>query len=181
MQSCALSSNLSGLSQGERLLLRSVRALALGIRCRGFQTQFEDACGWAGPEAFRALGVFVAQVGLKGLRRLAIALPGAEAVTADETLILLTFAAAQAEDYRGLQMSLHGLLRREPQHPMAAAACLVADTLALNGLLLRRRDTAADWAASTGVGDDMKRAGACARRHAGSPTRIGYVSGQPRR
>ncbi len=140
-------SDLSALTHGERLLLRTTRALALDIDCRGFRSQFEDACGWAGPEAFRALGVFIAQVGLKGRRRLTISLPGDERVTADETLLLTTFASAQAEDYRGLEAGLRRLLSCEAQRPLGAAACMVGQALALNGLSLPWRHAAALWAA----------------------------------
>ena len=129
-------SHLSVLSGAEKLLLRTTRALALGIRCHSFRVQFELACGWGGSEAFRALAVFVAQVGLKGRRRLRIALPGVQHVDPDEILLLEVFATAQAEDYRDLDITLERLLGCEPQRPLAAAACLVAETLTLNGLVL---------------------------------------------
>lgn len=146
MDYCALS-DLSALTHGERLLLRTARALALDIDCRGFRSQFEDACGWAGPEAFRALSVFIAQVGLKGRRRLTISLPGDARVTSDEDLLLAAFASAQAEDYRGLEAGLRRLLGCEAQRPMGAAACMVGQALAMNGLALSWRHVAARWAA----------------------------------
>jgi len=149
MQHRAPPPGLSTLSQGERLLLRTLRALALDIRCQGYRSQFEEACGWAGPEAFRALAVFVAQLSLKGRRPLAAGLPGAERVTVDEGVILSAFAAAQAEAYRDLSATLHQLLGCEPPHSLAAAACLAAEALALNGLMLRYAAAVqADWGAA---------------------------------
>jgi hypothetical protein len=136
--------SLALLSEGERLLLRTIRALALEIRCRGFRAPFEAACGWAGGEAFRALEVFVAQVGLKGRRRLSIGLPGSGYVSLDEALLLAAFASAQSEDYRDMALCLRALLGCEPQPPLAAAVCLVAEALAMNGLMLRWRDTGLD-------------------------------------
>src|SRR3546814_15108284 len=56
-------------SQGERLLLRTVRMLALQSGCRSQKYHFELACGCAGDEAYRALGAFVAQLRFNGRRR----------------------------------------------------------------------------------------------------------------
>ena len=137
MQRCDPPPALSTLSQGDRLLLRTLRALALDIRCQGFRSQFEEACGWAGPEAFRGLEAFIAQLCLKGRRQLSTNLPAAECVTPDEGLILSGFSAAQAGAYPVLDVVLRELLGCEPPGSLAAAACLAAEALALNGLMLR--------------------------------------------
>ncbi len=64
-----------GFSHGERLLLRTIRMLALQADCRGQRCCFEAACGCAGEEAYRTLEVFVEQLRLNGQRRIAISAP----------------------------------------------------------------------------------------------------------
>ncbi|MES2897555.1 MAG: hypothetical protein V4759_16155 [Pseudomonadota bacterium] len=129
---------LDELSQGEHMLLWAFRALAIGARdCRLIHRQFEDACGAAGAEALAALTVFVRELALNGRRRITVAAPGSRCVTRDEQLILALFAAAQAEDYARLEAHLAWLLAGEPRPPFAAAACLTAQALGMNGYLLR--------------------------------------------
>src|SRR4051812_4255732 len=93
-------------SQGERLLLRTIRLLALRSVCRGLQCHFELACGCAGAEAYRTLTVFVEQLRLNGQRRINLSAPLTRTVTGDERTILAAFAAAQNDDYRELDARL---------------------------------------------------------------------------
>lgn len=127
------------LFHGERLLIRTVRLLALATPCHSLKTHFEAACGFAGQAAYRALEAFVQQLGVRGRRRVALSIPADRRLTDDEALILDAFGCAQAEDYRSLDERLHGLLDASPPFPMGAAACMVAETLAMNGLMLRAR------------------------------------------
>ena len=126
-----------GLMHGERLLIRTVRRLALRTACHGLQAHFEQACGWAGAEAYRTLEVFLQQLSLRGRRRLALSVPLDVRLTGDEMLLLDLFGCAQAEDYRALDERLASLTGAPPQTAMGAAACFVAQTLAYNGLCLR--------------------------------------------
>lgn len=129
------------LFHGERLLVRTVRLLALATPCHGMQAHFEAACGCAGEAAYRMLEVFVQQMALRGRRRVQLSIPADPRLTDDETLVLDVFGCAQAGDYRSLDERLRGLLDAPPPFPMGAAACLVAETLAMNGLMLRPRPT----------------------------------------
>jgi len=127
------------LLHGERLLIRTVRLLALAAPCHSLQGHFEEACGCAGQSAYRMLEAFVQQLGVRGRRRLTLSIPADPRLTDDEQLILDAFGCAQAEDYRSLDERLTGLLGAAPPFPLGAAACVVAETLALNGLMLRAR------------------------------------------
>lgn len=124
------------LLQGERLLLRAIRLLALGEGCPALARLFDDACGCGGREAFRALKAMVQQLGLHGRRSICLAPPGL-APTADERLILDAFGCAQAEDYRALDERLWRLTGREPPPALGAGACLVAQVFGMSGLVLR--------------------------------------------
>lgn len=125
------------LLHGERLLIRTVRLLALTAPCHSLRAHFEEACGCAGQAAYRMLEAFVQQLGARGRRRLTLSIPADPRLTDDERIILDAFGCAQAEDYRSLDERLWGLMGVQPPFPMGAAACLVAETLAMNGLLLR--------------------------------------------
>lgn len=127
------------LLHGERLLIRTVRLLALTAPCPGLQGAFEQACGCAGHEAYRTLEVFLQQLALRGRRRLALSVPSDPRLTADEAILLDAFACAQAEDYRSLDECLAGLIGDAPPSAIGAAACLVAGLFAMSGLMLRMR------------------------------------------
>jgi hypothetical protein len=148
---CAANSLASDpLTHGERLLVRTIRLLALTAPCHGLKGLFEQACGCAGHEAYRVLEVFLQQLGAWGRRRLALSVPADPRITDDEAMILDAFGCAQAEDYRSLDERLMGLLGAEPPAALGAAVCLVAQALAMNGLLVRAQPTPAEafrWAA----------------------------------
>lgn len=127
------------LFHGERLLIRTVRLLALTEPCHGLRGHFEAACGCAGEAAYRMLEAFVQQLALRGRRRVALAIPADPRLTEDEAVILDAFGAAQAGDYRTLDERLGGLLGAPPPASLGAAACMVAETLAINGLMLEPR------------------------------------------
>lgn len=127
------------LLHGERLLIRTVRLLALATPCHSLRAHFEAACGCSGQAAYRMLEAFVQQLGARGRRRVTLSIPADPRLTDDEVLILDAFGCAQAEDYRSLDERLTGLVGAAPPFPLGAAACVVAETLAMNGLMLRAR------------------------------------------
>ncbi len=127
------------LFHGERLLIRTLRLLALTTPCHGLQAHFEAACGCAGETAYRMLEAFVQQLALRGRRRVRLSIPADPRLTEDEALLLDAFGCAQAGDYRSLDDRLRDLLDASPPFAMGAAACMVAETLAMNGLMLRAR------------------------------------------
>ncbi|MDZ4376427.1 MAG: hypothetical protein U1C74_34005 [Phenylobacterium sp.] len=129
------------LTHGERLLIRTLRLLTLSAPCHSLQARFQAACGCAGEEAYRMLEAFVQQVAARGQRRLRLSIPVDPRLTDDEGLILDVFGCAQAGDYRAMDERLRGLMGVAPPAPTGAAACLVAETLALNGLVVRARPT----------------------------------------
>lgn len=138
------------LTHGERLLIRTIRLLALAAPCHSLKGHFEQACGCTGHEAYRLLEVFVQQLGARGRRRLALSVPADPRISGDEAMILDVFGCAQVEDYRSLDERLSGVLGAEPPAALGAAACLVAQALAVNGLLVRARPSPAEafrWAA----------------------------------
>lgn len=129
---------LGDLSQGEHMLLWAFRAVAFGAGdCHMVRRQFEEACGSLGLEALTALNVFVRELGLNGRRRITLAASGSYRLTRDEQSVLAVFASAQAEDYCRMESHLAWLLADAPRAPFPAAACLVAQALAMNGLVLR--------------------------------------------
>ena len=127
------------LFHGERLLVRTVRLLALSTPCHGLKAHFEAACGCAGETAYRMLEAFVQQLAAKGRRQLRLSIPADPRTTDDEALILDAFGCAKAGDYASLEERLRGLLGVQAPFAMGAAACMVAETLAMNGLMLRAR------------------------------------------
>ena len=129
---------LGDLSQGEHMLLWAFRATAFGAGdCRLMPRQLVENFGPQGQEALTALTVFVRELGLNGRRRITLAAPGSYRLTRDEQSVLALFASAQAEDYARLEAHLAWLLADTPRAPFPAAACLVAQALAMNGLMLR--------------------------------------------
>ena len=132
------------LTHGERLLVRTIRLLALTQPCHGLRALFEQTCGCAGHESYRVLEVFLQQLCASGRRRLTLSVPADLRLTDDEALILDAFGCAQAEDYRSMDERLFGLVGGEPPPSLGAAACLIAQALAMNGLLLRIRRAPAD-------------------------------------
>ncbi len=132
---------LGDLTRGEHMLLWAFRAEAFGAgQCHLVRRQFEQACGPVGAEALNALVVFVRELARRGKRRIGICAPGSYRLSRDEQLILAVFAAAQAEQYDRMAAHLAWLVGAEPAPAFPAAACLVADALALNGLILRLPD-----------------------------------------
>jgi hypothetical protein len=129
------------LFHGERLLIRTVRLLALTTPCHSLRAHFEAACGCAGDTAYRMLEAFVQQLAAKGRRQVRLSIPADPRLTEDEALMLDVFGCAQAGDYQSLDERLQGLLDAQPPFAMGAAACMVAETLAMNGLMLRARPT----------------------------------------
>lgn len=139
----------SPLLHGERLLIGATRRLARQSGCAGARAHFEQACGWAGAEACRMLEVFVQQLALHGRRKLVLSLPGAPGLTADERTLLDVFGCAQAEAYDAMDERLEALLGVAPPAPLGAAACVVAQTLAINGCFVEASGEDQCWAAST--------------------------------
>lgn len=90
------------------------------------------------------LEVFLQQLGAWGRRRLVLSVPADLRLTDDEALILDAFGCAQAEDYRSLHERLISLTGGEPPAALGAAACMVAQALAMNGLLVRIRAAPSD-------------------------------------
>lgn len=127
------------LFHGERLLVRTVRLLALTTPCHGLKAHFEAACGCAGEAAYRMLEAFVQQLAAKGRRSVQLSIPADPRITDDESVLLDAFGCAQAGDYTSLEERLHGLMGAQAPFAMGAAACMVAETLAMNGLMLRAR------------------------------------------
>lgn len=129
---------LPDLTQGEHLLLWGFRATACGKGdCRIVRRTYDMSCGFAGLEALAAIAVFLRELKRRGRREVTLAVPGAFELTRDEQLILAVFAAAQAEDYARMEAHLVWLLGQSVQPPFGAAACLVAQAMAMNGLVLR--------------------------------------------
>lgn len=131
--------SLGELLQGEHTLIWAFRAIALGAGgCPLLKRQFEDICGpAAGTEAFSALSVFVRELARHGRRKVTLHVPGSFRLSGDEQLILAAFAAAQEDDYVRLEAHLAWLIAGEPSGVFGAAACLVAQAMAMNDLRLR--------------------------------------------
>ena len=98
------------------------------------------------------LEVFLQQIALHGRRRLVIGPPGAPGLTEDERALLDVFGCAQAETYGAMDRRLEALLGAAPPAPLGAAACMVAQTLSLNGWIVESSDDGSGsqgWEAST--------------------------------
>ena len=139
----ATPAHLRDLSQGEHMLVWGFRAMAFGVGgCSLVRRQYDRACGVMGPEALNALKVFVRELAIRGKRKVTLCVPGSFRLSRDEQLIVAIFAAAQGEDYARMEAHLAWLLADACQPPFPAAACLVAQAFAMNGLILRVPDMA---------------------------------------
>lgn len=121
---------------GERLLIGTVRRLVRRGDCTSATAAFERACGWAGQDACRTLQVFLQQLALHGRRRLTLALPFDPDLTRDERTLLDVFGFAQLGAYEGMDQALAVLLGDTPPASLGAAACVVAELLAINGCIV---------------------------------------------
>lgn len=121
----------------ERLLIRTIRVVASGLECGALRIWFERAAGCAGAEAYRALAAFLHQLAFHGRRRIVLSTPPDARLTQDEELLLGAFGCAQAEDYRALDQRLTELVGREAPASLGAAACIVAQAMAMGGGFLR--------------------------------------------
>lgn len=144
-----------GLFHGERLLIGAIRRMVRRGDCAAATAAFERVCGWAGPDACRTLEVFLQQLALHGTRRLILALPFDRTLTGDERRILDVFGCAQLGAYEGMDAALTDLLGATPPASLGAAACVVAELLAINGCIV---ETAIEEAWSGGLrpGADLR-------------------------
>lgn len=130
-----------GLLSGELLLLRALRQIALGRgECRLVQADFQEACGYAGAQALRALEAFVLGLALHSRRKIELHYPGFRGVSGDERLLLEAFGCAQAEAYASARERLRRLMKDEPRFMLMSAAALVAQALEFQGLMIRGTD-----------------------------------------
>lgn len=121
---------------GERLLIGAIRRLIRRGDCTVATAAFEGVCGWAGPDACRTLKVFLQQLARYGRRRLTLALPFDPVLTKDERTLLNVFGCAQLGAYAGMDEALEELLADTPPASLGAAACVVAELLAINGCIV---------------------------------------------
>lgn len=121
---------------GERLLIGAIRRLIRRGDCTVATAAFERVCGWAGQDACRTLEVFLQQLALHGRRKLTLSMPFDPTLTKDERTILDVFGCAQLSAYDGMDDALTDLVGGTPPASLGAAACVVAELLAINGCIV---------------------------------------------
>lgn len=122
------------LGLAERTLLHGVRRIASGgDRCPATRREFAEALGPLGEDALAAFRCFFWTLAAFGRRRLAVGFPGAGAISPDERLLLVVFAAAQAGETDRLCAHLRFLAGGADHRYLAAAATVVAKSLAVAG------------------------------------------------
>jgi len=130
--------DLRELAYGEHLVVWAMRAFVAGrIDCPVIVREFESACGALAVEARTAFLVFAQQLVLRGRRRICVSVPGRLTLTRDEQQIAALFADAQAGEGVRFEARLAYLLGRSAEPPFYAAACVVAQALAMSGRRLR--------------------------------------------
>ncbi len=126
------------LAEPERLLVRAVRAMAVGRGdCPALLQAFDDACGRMGDPALHAYFVLVRSIGMTSRRRLRVLYPSCPTTTFDERALVGVVAAAleslQHTDETMLRTRLCFLVDGEPDPNTLFAARAVAQIFAASG------------------------------------------------
>ena len=123
-----------GLSLAERTLLYGFRRMASGgDQCPATRREFAAALGPLAEDALAAFRCFFWTLAAFGRRRLVVGFPGAGTVSRDERLLLVVFAAAQADEPGRLCAHLRLLAGGADHRFLAASATVVAKSLAAAG------------------------------------------------
>ncbi|HUN50228.1 MAG TPA: hypothetical protein VMU42_03900 [Candidatus Sulfotelmatobacter sp.] len=127
----------SGLGCAEHLLVWSLRHLVAGRGdCPLIADAFSAACGEDAAEVFATFRVVIRMLVYAGRRRLCVARPGQNGVSACERQLLNIIAAVQAGDRPRFEAHLSWLARAEARHELAMAVQAVARALSTHQLIL---------------------------------------------
>ena len=129
--------DMSGLTEGEQLVVRSWRRVA-AERIDGplLAREFERACGEDAAEVFATFCTFLRALACASRRHLRIGHPGCSTLTLDERQLLTVIAAAQAGDETRLEANLRWLARAELRVALAIAVSALGTALAAHGYCL---------------------------------------------
>ncbi len=132
--------SLEDLNTGERLLVWSLRTMAVGHGdCPLMEQTFGRLCGPMGPAVLQAHFVLMKLIGMTSRRPLRVHAPGCVCIGADETAVVGVVAAAQAAltgDDSLLRLRLGFLARSESGETLRCAALALARVLSLGGQTL---------------------------------------------
>ena len=124
-------SEVSDLSEGARLALWSMRALATGTReALTVRWKFEHEFGATAGDLFADLTRFMTALNAHCRREISLAPIGCEKLMADERSLVAVLGAAQAEDMECLMAHLRWLLVGGPQSTIVLAAMRLTARLA---------------------------------------------------
>lgn len=135
--------DLTDLNAGERLLVWSLRTMAVGHGdCPLMEQTFGRLCGPMGPAVLQAHFILMKLIGMTSRRPLRVHAPGCICIGADETAVVGVVAAAQAAltgDDGLLRLRLAFLARSESGETLRCAALALARVLSLGGQMLPMR------------------------------------------
>ena len=131
---------LTDLNAGERLLVWSLRTMAVGHSdCPLMEQTFGRLCGPMGPAVLQAHFILMKLIGMTARRPLRVHAPGCICLGADETAVVGVVAAAQAAltgDDGLLRLRIAFLARSESGETLRCAAMALARVLSLGGQTL---------------------------------------------
>lgn len=135
--------SLEDLDTGERLLVWSLRTMAVGhADCPLMEQTFGRLCGPMGPAVLQAHFILMKLIGMTSRRPLRVHAPGCICIGTDETAVVGVVAAAQAAltgDDALLRLRLDFLARSESGETLRCAALALARVLSLGGQTLSVR------------------------------------------
>lgn len=135
--------DMSRLSEGEHLVVRSWRRIAAGqTDCPLLFRDFEHACGEDAAEVLATFCTFLRALACAGRRRLRVGHPGCASLTPDERQLLTVIAAAQAGDQARFEANLRWLARAELRAALAIAVSALGTALAVHGYFLPQPEAA---------------------------------------
>jgi hypothetical protein len=129
--------DMSGLTEGEHLLVRSWRRIAAErTDCPSVSRAFEHTCGEDAAEVLATFCTFLRALAYAGRRLLRVGHPGCASLTRDERQLLTIIAAAQSGDDALFTAHLCWLARVELRPALTIATGALGTALAMHGYLL---------------------------------------------
>ena len=122
--------------EGSRLALDAFRMMAAGGDHSAIVEAFDARLGVLGRGALGALHILVREISAVGRRRVAVACPGCNCMTADELSVLALMSAAQRRDHPMVERHLVWILAGRDSESARSAATAIGGIFSGAGLTI---------------------------------------------